>query len=216
MFDPINTLGGGATVDRCQMFEREALPHLEMLYAAALGITRNEHDARDLLQETMLRALRFFDLFQPGTDCRAWLMTILRNNFRTQWRRDGRELVAASASGFDHDVAMESVRAAGWNANPENILCARSVGGAIGTALDTLPRDFRIALILIDVRELSYGEAAAMLGVPAGTIKSRVARGRGMMRHALGSLARGEGLSAQRQRLRFRARPSAKARSRRA
>ena len=203
MFDAINTLGGGAILDRRQTFDREALPHLDALYAAALGMTRNEHDARDLLQETMLRALRFFHLFQPGTDCRAWLMTILQNNFRSRWRRSGREMVAASAAGFEHDVAMESVRAAGWNSNPERILCARSIGGEIGAALDILPRDFRTALILIDVREMPYEEASAILRVPTGTIKSRVSRGRAMMRHALTRLARGEGLAVAAPRMRF-------------
>src|ERR1700694_5814187 len=178
MFDATTIPGAGNSADRRQIFEREALPHLDALYAAALRLTRNDDESRDLIQETMLRALRFFDRFTPGTNCRAWLLTILRNNFHNRWRRAGRDRRSASAAEFDLEVAGESFRTDRWESDPERILCARSVGGAIGAALQTLPEDFRTALMLVDVQELNYEEAVGVLGVPIGTIKSRVSRGR--------------------------------------
>jgi RNA polymerase sigma-70 factor, ECF subfamily len=207
MFDA-TTPGAGNSADRCQIFEREALPHLDALYAAALRLTRNDDESRDLIQETMLRALRFFHRFTPGTNCRAWLLTILHNNFHNRWRRSGRERRSASAAEFDLEVAGESLRTDRWESDPERILCARSVGGAIGAALQMLPEDFRTALMLVDVQELNYEEAVGVLGVPIGTIKSRVSRGRAMMRHTLGRFARGQGVTTGRPKLRFTVRPA--------
>ena len=155
--------GAGNSADRRQIFEREALPHLDALYTAALRLTRNGDEARDLVQETMLRALRVFNLFAPDTNCRAWLLTILHNNFHNRWRRGGREKLSGGAEEFEAEVADESLRIEGWKSNPERILCARSVGGAIGAALEALPEDFRITLTLVAVQELNYDEAAGVL-----------------------------------------------------
>jgi len=196
MFDAQAGLAGGKASDRRQLFEREALPHLEALYGAALRLTRDEDQARDLLQETMLRALRFFHLFEPGTNCRAWMLTILHNNFLNRWRRGGRERTARSAEEFELEIEDWSSRSDQRNSDPEQMLSARMVSGLIGAALDTLPADSRAVLTLVDIQELNYQEAAGMLGVPVGTIKSRLSRGRAMMRHALGGLARTQGLSA--------------------
>jgi RNA polymerase sigma-70 factor (ECF subfamily) len=203
MFDAINVPGAGNSSDRRQIFEREALPHLDALYTAALRLTRVEDDASDLVQETMLRALRFFHLFAPGTNCRAWLLTILHNSFRTRWRRGGREKLSASPAEFESEVAGESLRAEGWDCNPERILCARSVGGAIGAALERLPEDYRVTLMLVEVQELNYEEAASVLEVPVGTIKSRVSRGRAMLRHALEQFAKVQGVCNERSSIRF-------------
>jgi RNA polymerase sigma-70 factor, ECF subfamily len=208
MFDAANVPGAGNSADRRQIFEREALPHLATLYSVAMRLTRNDDEARDLVQETMLRALRFFHLFAPGTNCRGWLLTILHNNFHNRWRRHSREKLSANAEEFELNVAGESVQSEGWECNPERVLCARSVGGAIGAALETLPEDFRLTLMLVEVQELNYDEAADVLGVPVGTVKSRVSRGRAMMRHALGRFAHGQGVNAKRPKLRFMMRPA--------
>ena len=208
MFDAANVPGAGNSADRRQIFEREALPHLATLYSVAMRLTRNDDEARDLVQETMLRALRFFHLFAPGTNCRGWLLTILHNNFHNRWRRHSRERLAANAEEFELNVAGESLQSEGWECNPERVLCARSVGGAIGAALETLPEDFRLTLMLVEVQELNYDEAADVLGVPVGTVKSRVSRGRAMMRHALGRFAHGQGVNAKRPKLRFMMRPA--------
>ena len=204
MFDAISTPGAGNSADLRPIFEREALPHLDALYAAALRLTRNYDDSRDLTQDTMLRALRFFHRFTPGTNCRAWLLTILHHNFHNRWRRATRERVLVSTGKFDEELVAQSSGTGAFESDPERIMCARSVGGAIGAALETLPQDFRTALIAIDVHGLNYAEAVAVLGLPIGTIKSRVSRGRAMMRHALGRFARSQNVTAKRPKLRFR------------
>lgn len=201
-----STPADGRALEQRRIFEQEALPHLNALYTAALRLTRNETDARDLLQETALRAYRFFHLFTPGTNCRAWLLTILHNNFRNGWRRAVREPIATSPEEYERE--LESGRTRGWETDPESIFTARMIGGEIGVALDALPEDFRTVLLLIDVHELNYNEAAQVIGVPIGTIKSRVSRGRAMMRYTLSRLARVHGIDAKRVKLRFSPRPS--------
>ena len=201
-----STPADGRALEQRRIFEQEALPHLNALYTAALRLTRNETDARDLLQETALRAYRFFHLFTPGTNCRAWLLTILHNNFRNGWRRAAREPIATSPEEYERE--LESGRTRGWETDPESIFTARMIGGEIGVALDALPEDFRTVLLLIDVHELNYNEAAQVIGVPIGTIKSRVSRGRAMMRYTLSRLARVHGIDAKRIKLRFSPRPS--------
>jgi RNA polymerase sigma-70 factor (ECF subfamily) len=201
-----STPADGRALEQRRIFEQEALPHLNALYTAALRLTRNETDARDLLQETALRAYRFFHLFTPGTNCRAWLLTILHNNFRNGWRRAVREPIATSPEEYERE--LESGRTRGWETDPESIFTARMIGGEIGVALDALPEDFRTVLLLIDVHELNYNEAAQVIGVPIGTIKSRVSRGRAMMRYTLSRFARVHGIDAKRVKLRFSPRPS--------
>jgi RNA polymerase sigma-70 factor (ECF subfamily) len=203
-----STPANGRALEQRRIFEQEALPHLNALYTAALRLTRDENDARDLLQETTLRAYRFFNLFTPGTNCRAWLLTILHNNFRNGWRRAAREPIATSPEEYERELESESFRTRGWETDPESICTARMIGGEIGVALDALPEDFRTVLLLIDVHELNYHEAAQVMGVPIGTIKSRVSRGRAMMRYTLSRFARVHGIDAKRDELRFSPRPS--------
>src|ERR1700675_2131043 len=102
---------GGTGEDRRKRFEEEALPHLDALYTMAVRLARSTDDANDLLQETVLRAYRFFYQFEPGTNCRAWMLTILFNNFRNGYRRSVREQPAASVEEFDRRVDIESLRA---------------------------------------------------------------------------------------------------------
>ena len=105
--------------DKRKLFEHEALPHLDALYSTALRLARNADDANDLLQETILRAFRFFHQFTPGTNCRAWLLTILYNIFRNSYRRGTREQVAATAEEFERRADTDSVHP---SAAPSNYL----------------------------------------------------------------------------------------------
>jgi RNA polymerase sigma-70 factor, ECF subfamily len=172
-------------VDQRLKFEQAALPHLDAVYSAALRLARNPDDAEDLLQETILRAYRFFHQFTEGTNCRAWLLTILYNNFRNSYRRGVREQPAVSSEEFDREVETRSLQSDQSRFNPEDLLGNRLLGDRIEAALETLPADFRDALLLVDVQELNYSEVAVVLGVPLGTIKSRVSRARALMREAL-------------------------------
>ncbi|MGD0288543.1 MAG: sigma-70 family RNA polymerase sigma factor [Candidatus Binataceae bacterium] len=171
--------------DQRLKFEQAVLPHLDAIYSAALRLARNPADAEDLLQETILRAYRFFHQFTEGTNCRAWLLTILYNNFRNSYRRGTREQPAASSEEFDREVETRSLQSDQSRINPEDLLGNRLLGHRLEAALETLPADFREALLLVDVQELNYLEVAGVLGVPLGTIKSRVARARALMREAL-------------------------------
>jgi len=171
--------------EKRRVFECEALPHLDCLFTTALYLTRNEEEANDLCQETMLRAYRSFHQFTVGTNCRAWLQTILHNLFRTVRSRAKPERVLATGEEFERAIETESLKAADGSADPETIVAGRSFDQSIRTALQDLPADFKAALILVDMEDMSYKEAASVLEVPIGTVRSRVSRGRALMRHAL-------------------------------
>jgi RNA polymerase sigma-70 factor (ECF subfamily) len=183
----------GRAGDKRLLFEQVALPHLDAVYTAALRLSRNQDDAKDLLQETILRAYRFFDQFTKGTNCRAWLLTILYNTFRNGYRRAMREQPATSTEDFELRLEAQSLLADAAHTDPEQMLSGRMLGHQLETALDTLPPEFREALLLIDVQELNYREAAEVLDIPVGTVKSRVSRGRALMREALTRLAQAQG-----------------------
>jgi len=174
--------GGSQNRER---FEREALPYLDALFTTALHLSRNRDDASDLCQETMLRAYRSFHQFQPGTDCRAWLLTILYNAFRTRYARERqREQPSASTEEFERALENESNQNPS-GADPEQLLVRSSIEPGVEKALHSLPEGFRTALLLVDVNELSYEEAAKAMEVPIGTVRSRLSRARAMMRYAL-------------------------------
>ena len=184
----------GTGADRRKRFEDEALPHLDALYSMAIRLARNPDDANDLLQETVLRAYRFFHQFESGTNCRAWMLTILFNNFRNGYRKSTREQPASSADEFERKVEAESLRTDPAGSNPEALLAGQGMEGEVETALASLPDEFRQAVLLVDVEELSYQEDSGVLNVAIGTIKSRVSRGRAMLRDRLAGFAKEQGI----------------------
>ena len=184
----------GTGADRRKRFEDEALPHLDALYTMALRLVRNSNDAGDLLQETVLRAYRFFHQFESGTNCRAWMLTILFNNFRNGYRKSSREQPAASADEFDRKVEAESLRTDPAGSNPESVVSGQRMEGEVEAALAGLPAEFREAILLVDVEELSYQEVSGVLNIPIGTVKSRVSRGRAMLRDELAAFAKERGI----------------------
>jgi len=179
--------------DRRLQFEQAALPHLDALYTSALRLARNRDDAEDLLQETVLRAYRSFHQFNPGTNCRAWLLTILYNHFRSGYRRGWREQLANSGDEFEQELESLSVAQDDGHDNPERIVADHSAARLIQRALATIPEEFRETLLLVDLQELDYQEVADVLNIPLGTVKSRVSRGRALLRAALEKLAIGAG-----------------------
>src|SRR5258708_3641854 len=132
----------GSGADRRRRFEDEALPHLDALYTMALRLSRNPDDANDLLQETVLRAYRFFHQFESGTNCRAWMLTILFNNFRNGYRKSSREQPASSPEEFERKYEGESLRADPAGSNPEALLSGQVMEGEAETALGCLPPEF--------------------------------------------------------------------------
>jgi RNA polymerase sigma-70 factor, ECF subfamily len=179
--------------NRRLQFEQAALPHLDALYTSALRLARNRDDAEDLLQETVLRAYRSFHQFSPGTNCRAWMLTILYNRFRSGYRRGLREQVANSRDEFEQEIETLSLAQDDGHDNPEQIAAGHNAAQLIRRALASLPEEFRETLLLVDLQELNYQEVADVLDVPLGTVKSRVSRGRALLRTALEKMAIGTG-----------------------
>jgi len=159
-------------------FASEVLGFLEPLYASALRLTRNRADAEDLVQDTFVKALRFATQFTAGTNLKAWLFTILHNTWRNRLRDAARGVVdvdselVEDAAGLDGAVAPDT---------PERILLRDTLDADLQAALDAIPDAFREAVWLRDVEELSYAEIAGVLGVPIGTVMSRISRGRRML-----------------------------------
>lgn len=166
-------------------FAREALPHMDQVYTAGLYLTRNQDEAQDLLQETFLRAYRFWHQFRPGTNCRAWLMTILHNTFKNRYRERYREQQRVD---FDDTISdtNSSLNTAAGLADPEGIVLAQFLDTEVEAALKSLPLEFLEVIVLVDIQELTYEEAAATIGCPIGTIRSRLSRGRRLLQAALG------------------------------
>jgi len=165
---PVDARGSGG--DR---FVEEALSYLDSLYGTALRLTRQAQNAEDLVQDTYLKAFRSAHQFEPGTNLKAWLFTILHNTYRNMRRHDGRSPVEVDSEAVDRAVDV-----AGLDASPEQLLARASLDADVQTALDALPEAFRQAVWLRDVEELSYADIARVLDIPIGTVMSRISRGR--------------------------------------
>ncbi len=168
-----------------------ALVHLDALYQVALRLTRNRAEAEDVVQDAFLRAFRSFDRFNPGTNCRAWLFTILRNVFLNRVRSQGREVLEADVGDRVTAEAVGEARTVGGN--PEEELLQSVLHGDVDRALKALPLPFREAVVLVDLEGLSYREVAEVLGCPVGTVMSRLSRGRALLRQTLGRFGREHG-----------------------
>ena len=173
---PLSSAPGASGED----FERTALSHLDSLYGTALRLTRRPADAEDLVQETYLKAFRSAHQFEPGTNLKAWLFTILHNTFRNTRRHDVRSPVDVDSEAVDRAADGTS-----GGASPEQLLARATIDGDLQKALDSLPEPFRQAVWLRDVEELSYAEIAQALDVPIGTVMSRISRGRRALFEAL-------------------------------
>ena len=156
-------------------FESAALEHLDSLYGTALRLTRNEADAQDLVQDTYVKAFRARRQFTAGTNLKAWLFTILHNTFRNRRRDIGRDPVEIDSDRVDLAAPADPA------GTPEEHLLRDAMGPDLQAALDALPEAFREAVWLRDVEEFPYAEIAEMLGIPLGTVMSRISRGRRML-----------------------------------
>lgn len=181
--------------DYDQSFEREALPWLDDVYRFALSLTRNEADADDVVQETYLRAYRSWHTFERGSDARRWLFTICRNAFlRTRERaRHQVELEDGDVEALASNIEQaDGSRASGAD---ERLLARLDLGPALARALDRLPEPFRSAVELVDVEDQSYEAASDILGVPIGTVRSRLFRGRRLLQSMLATYAHDAGFA---------------------
>jgi RNA polymerase sigma-70 factor (ECF subfamily) len=170
--------------NRTGTFDRQALPHLDAAYNLARGLTRNEQDAKDVVQEAYLRAFRYFSGFRGG-DARAWLMRIVRNTCYT-WLHVNRPL--QDAKEFQENLFPPDYRAP----NPEEAVLQNDNGILLRKALEKLPPNFREVLILRELEGMSYKEIADITGVPTGTVMSSLSRARDRLRQALTGLRKGD------------------------
>jgi RNA polymerase sigma-70 factor, ECF subfamily len=184
------------TTEQKKLFQEEALPLLDSLYGAALRMTRNPADAEDLVQEAMLRAYRAFDTFEPGTNLKAWLFRILTNAYINQYRKKQREPKKVSADEIeDFDLYRELRRSdPEFASTPEKVVLDSLVDTDILEAIEDLPDQFRLAVVLADVEGFSYAEMSEIMDVPMGTVMSRLHRGRKALQKRLWELARERGI----------------------
>jgi RNA polymerase sigma-70 factor (ECF subfamily) len=169
---------------KTERFEVAALVHMDLIYRHALRMTKNESDAKDLVQETYFRAYKFFDNFSAGTNCRAWLLTILRHTFinTIPSRKKHTQTIPLSQIG-ENGIELSG------DDDPESNIFGSLFGDDVAAAMNSLSIEFRTAVLLVDIEGYSYREVAERVGCPIGTVMSRLSRGRSLLREKLQNYA---------------------------
>jgi RNA polymerase sigma-70 factor (ECF subfamily) len=169
------------------------IPHRDILYNFALRTTGDKDDALDLLQETFMKAFRFWDKYEKGTNVRAWLFRIMKNSYINRYRKETRE--PAMVDYDDVENFYDSIRDETTDSNDlQKKIYSNMLGDEVTQALQSLPEDFRTVVILCDIEGLTYDEIAEFLNCPIGTIRSRLHRGRKMLEEKLYDYARERGM----------------------
>jgi len=173
-------------------FEDEIIPHLDAMYNFALRLTSDPNDAEDLVQDTIVKAFRFFSSYEKGTNAKAWLFRILKNSYINSYRKNSKK-----PSQVDYDEVAtfyETIRAERTDTSDlEDRMFRDLIDDDISNALDELPEDFRTVVLLCDIEDFTYEEIANMLDVPIGTIRSRLHRGRNLLKSQLMEYAKERG-----------------------
>ena len=185
--------------DTRKEFEELTMPHVDSLYNMAVRMSMNKEDAEDLVQETYLKAYRFFNTFQKGTNVKAWLFKILRNTFINKYRK----AISSPSEVFYEDIELVNSYVSNNNEpdTKESIDTLKSkveslddiLGDDIKNAIDSLPIEYREAIIYSDIEELTYKDIAEIINVPIGTVKSRINRARSLLRKNLWNYAKERG-----------------------
>jgi len=183
-------------------FEELFIPLLDNLYNIAMRMTRNPRDAEDLVQETYLKAFRFFHRFERGTNARAWALTILTNTFRTRYRKKKQEPDMVDFNAIENfclaDEIISEIKASNKSeakgAEAVTALLKDYVSDDILKALESVPEQFRLTVLLSDVEGFSYQEISEILGISVGTVKSRIFRGRKILQKLLWDFAKERGI----------------------
>jgi RNA polymerase sigma-70 factor (ECF subfamily) len=166
-------------------FEAEALPHMDALYRTALRMTKNQSDAEDLVQEAMVKAYRFWDKFEPGSNCRAWLFKIMTNIFINNYRSKSRTPVSVNVDDIDDNFLYGQLADMAPGEDPERALFAKIFDDDVKKAIEELPDDFRLVVVLSFLEGFSYQEIADIADLQLGTVKSRLHRGRKLLQKQL-------------------------------
>ncbi|RXK48302.1 sigma-70 family RNA polymerase sigma factor [Aquirufa rosea] len=179
-----------------QIFEKEFMPHLDAMYNFALRLTNDEDDAQDLVQDTCLKAYRFINSFEPGTYAKAWLFRILKNNFINDYRKKSRGPSKVEFEWVEQSFAGEDDPEPSHQADLHAETVNEMLGDEITKAIQALPVDFRMIIILCDLEEFSYEEMAKILNIPIGTVRSRLHRARALLKDSLATYAKSKGYKA--------------------
>ncbi len=175
-------------IQKQQDFNDEILPHLDAIYNFALKLTGNENDAEDLVQDTIVKAFRFFSSYEKGTNAKGWLFRIMKNSYINSYRKSARQ--PPSVDYDEIEPYYETIRSEQSNTTDlESNMYGEMMGDNISAALSKLPEDFRTVVLLCDVEGFSYEEVSNMMDVPIGTIRSRLHRGRGLLKVELAEYA---------------------------
>jgi RNA polymerase sigma-70 factor (ECF subfamily) len=184
------------TEDLGALFEEQALPFMDQLYAAALRMTRNPADAQDLVQETFVKAYAAFGQFRQGTNLKAWLYRILTNTFINSYRKKQREPYQSAIDDLeDWQLGGAESLGSATSRSAEAEAIDHLPDSAVKDALQAIPEDFRMAVYFADVEGFSYQEIAEIMKTPIGTVMSRLHRGRRLLRERLTDYARERGLT---------------------
>jgi len=187
-----NTLTEKELQNRYSRFEKEAVPHMDAVRNFALRLTGDEDDADDLVQETFMKAFRFFDKFESGTNCKAWLFRILKNSFINDYRKQTKEpdkVDYEDVQNFYENIKADQVDSRHYELDAFSNLLDDDVSKAIAG----LPEDFRTVIILNDIEGFTYEEIADFVDIPVGTVRSRLHRARKMLYVRLFDYAKGRG-----------------------
>jgi RNA polymerase sigma-70 factor, ECF subfamily len=178
--------------DKEREFLEEAVPHMNFLYSFGRHLTGNSDDADDLVQDTYLKAYKYWDKYEKGTNIRAWLFRIMKNSYINRYRKEVKE-----PNLVDFDEIQDFYTSLKEVSNDEQDLEAKIFGGIldddVSKALDSLPPDFKTVVILCDIEGLSYEEIADFIDIPVGTVRSRLHRGRKMLQSQLFDYAKQKG-----------------------
>ena len=176
-----------------KLFEQIAFEHINAMYSTALRVTRNQQDAEDLVQETFLKAYKNFHHFEPGTNFKAWIFRILMNTFINKYHKDQKNPVSVEFEKVEHTVEQilsdDEIKTVLTNRNKFREL----FDDEIVHAIENMPEDYRLCVLLCDIENFSYNEISEMLNVPIGTVMSRISRGRKILQKSLLDYAKKEG-----------------------
>ncbi len=184
---------GFVSASRRREFETLIAPCLDGMFSAALRLTKHQGNAEDLVQDTVVRAWKFFDKFERGTNFKAWIFRILTNTFINTYRRSNRERSlndegerqSVEATFYSPDAIADSL-------NPEEAMLAHVMSDEVLQAVDALPVDFRMVVVLADLQDFAYNEIATILNIPVGTVMSRLFRARRQLQKSLSAAAQNE------------------------
>ncbi len=173
-------------------FERETIPYMDLLYNYALRMTNDEDEAKDLLQETYLKAFRFWNQFQNGTNSKAWLFQIMKNSYINRYRKEkknGEKISYDNIEEFYETIKEKNID----ESNVFNNFFSNILDDEVIEAIEKLPDEYKTSIILCDIEELSYEEISEFLQVPVGTVRSRIHRGRKILQNELLNYAKKKG-----------------------